>query len=419
MKILFFVHQFYPEYYTGTERFVLNVATMMQRSGHQVKVITYSFYDDSLYDKTSGNLSFREFTHVGIPVLAFKYRRQPDDIHLALENAELRAMAAEIIAREKADLVHVAHTMRTGEFVTVLPALGIPYLITLTDFFLICPKYTLYTSRNTLCNGPEGGRACAVNCPELDNNFIIGRLRKAREFLFGAKAVIAPSLFLRDMIKREFSDLPILNIGYGIRYSTIKKNTRTYSKGDQIAFCYAGSINHHKGVHILIDAFKKLAAPNCTLDVYGSGADQKYVDGAVASAQGDQRIRFRGVFSGEKVGEILATIDVVIVPSIWYENTPIVLREATACNVPAISSDAGGMTENIVDGRNGFVFEMGNSEHLRKVLQQIADDPPILNGIKAELMNTMIPTVEQEAYAYSRIYSGMLEHRATGRTASE
>ena len=116
------------------------------------------------------------------------------------------------------------------------------------------------------------------------------------------------------------------------------------------------------------------------------------------------------MFSSEKVGEILATTDVVIVPSIWYENTPIVLREATACNVPAISSNAGGMTENIVEGRNGFVFEMGNSEHLRQVMQRIADDPPILNRIKAELSGTVIPTVEQEAYAYSRIYAGMLAH---------
>ena len=408
MKVLYLVHQFYPEYYTGTERFVLNLATMMQKSGHRVKVLTYSFYDDSFYDQIEGNLCFKQFTYQGVPVLAFKYKQIPVDIHSSLENGELSQVAKDLLSREKADLVHVAHTMRVGALAAALPSLEIPYIVTLTDFFLICPKYTLYTSKNTLCNGPDGGTACLAFCPEFQNHFITKRLATAHALLANAKVVVSPSHFLRNMMKLEFQDLPVEIIGYGVRYSTIKKNSRKRAKGDELVFSYAGSLNHHKGVHILIDAFKNVIGSNCVLNIYGSGAEQDYVNELIAMAQEDPRIRFLGVFPGEKVGEILAATDVIVVPSIWYENAPLVLREAIACGVPVIASDAGGMAENIKNGVNGFVFQMGNSGHLKEVIQAIANEPAILTDVKAELNRTIIPAVEQEAFAYARIYARML-----------
>ena len=408
MKILYLIHQFYPEYYTGTERFVLNLATMMQKSGHRVKVLAYSFYSDSFYDQIKGNLCFKEFTYHGIPILAFKYKQIPEDIHSSLQNRELSQVVEDIVRREKPDLVHVAHTMRVGEFVTALPSLGVPYIITLTDFFLICPKYTLYTSSSTLCHGPDGGRACMALCPEFQYDFIMNRLNTGRNVLFNAKAVVSPSKFLSNMIKEEFPDLRIQIINYGMNYSTIRKNTRKYSMEDEVVFCYAGSLNHHKGVHILVEAFKNVISSHSILNIYGSGADQDYVSALVAMAEGDSRIRFCGVFPGEKVGEIFAGTDVVIVPSIWYENTPLVLREALACNVPVICSDAGGMTENINIGVNSFVFRTGDSQHLEQLLQTVTDNPEILAPMKTTLSQSTFPTVEQEAYAYDRLYGRVI-----------
>jgi len=408
LKILYLIHQFYPEYYTGTERFVLNLATMMQKSGHRVKVLAYSFYKDFFYDQMSGNLCFKEFSYQGIPVLAFKYKHIPEDIHVSLENRELSQIVKNIVRREKPDLVHVAHAMRVGEFVTALPSLGVPYIVTLTDFFLICPKYTLYTSHNTLCHGPDGGRACMDLCPEFQHDFITKRLKTARNVLFNAKAVVSPSKFLSIMMKQEFPDLRIQIINYGMRYSTIKQNTRKYSMGGKIVFCYAGSLNHHKGVHILVEAFKNVISNHAVLNIYGSGADQDYVSKLIAMAEGDSRIRFCGVFPGEKVGEILAGTDVVILPSIWYENTPLVLREALACSVPVISSDVGGMAENINNGVNSLVFRTGDPQHLKGVLQTVTDNPEILERMKKTLSRVTFPTVEQEAYAYDGLYGRVL-----------
>ena len=109
MKILYLVHQFYPEYYTGTEKFVFNIATMMQKIGNAVKIITYSFYDDSFYDRKIGNIMLKEFTYKGIPIIAFRHKNIPEDIHIALTNDDVSEIASDIIANENPDIIHAGH----------------------------------------------------------------------------------------------------------------------------------------------------------------------------------------------------------------------------------------------------------------------------------------------------------------------
>ncbi len=407
MKILYLVHQFYPEWYTGTEKFVMNLATMMQKCGNKVKVMTYGYGEDikdSSFDQSIGSIIYKEFIYKGIPVLALKHQKIPKDIHHALSEKELAKVAKDLINREKPDIVHVGHSMRLGNLVRILPGLNIPYIVTLTDFFLICPKYNLITSKNTLCSGPKGGNACQSSCPEFPIDSITSRLEMAREVLFNAKIVVSPSRFLAGMVEKEVYGLDIKIVNHGLKYSTVKRNEKSYTKGDRIVFCYAGSLNHHKGVHILIDAFKKVGSNNTFLKIYGSGPDDSYVSSLMTMAKKDRRIEFCDVFQEDRVGEILSHVDVVITPSLWYENYPLVLHEALACNVPVIATDIGGMAEKIKDGVNGFLFRLAESQHLKEVLQMIADNPPILDTVKHNNNNMMIPTVEQEAYTYERIY---------------
>src|SRR5262245_57093713 len=157
MNILYLVHQFYPEYSTGTEKIVLNLAKMMQQCGHRVKVFTYSFSPPKFYEHRLGGIAIKEFVYESVPVLAFKYRMTTDDIHFSFENHELSKVAGDLIRRERPEVVHAGHLMRVGELLKSARQLGIPYVITLTDFFMMCPKYTLIRSNGSLCFGPESG----------------------------------------------------------------------------------------------------------------------------------------------------------------------------------------------------------------------------------------------------------------------
>jgi glycosyltransferase involved in cell wall biosynthesis len=406
MKIIYLVHQFYPEHYTGTEKFLLNISSMMQKIGYDVKVFTYSFYNDSYFDKYSNGIMYKEFLYKGIPIIAFKHKEIPLDIHITLQNIYPQELLKEIMQVEKPDILHVGHPMRMTDFIKIAIKLDIPYVITLTDFWLMCPKYILFNSINQLCEGPENGQNCKKYCPEFSS--IEERLEMCRYILFNAKKVYSLSLFVATMFKKEYADLNIKIINHGISYDKIKISKNNYSKDNQIIFCYAGTLAPHKGVHIILDAFKKINSNKIQLKIYGSGHNESYVNQLKKIAKNDRRIQFCGVFSENEVGEIFSKVDLVIVPSLWYENYPLVLHEALACNVPVIASNVGGMAEKISDGKNGFTFEIGNSNSLKKIIEMIINNPDLLNQLKNNLKNFILPTVEQEAYAYEREYKSLV-----------
>ena len=240
LKILYLLHQFYPEYYTGTEKIFLQLATMMQKSGHKVKVMTYSSYQDSFYEQGLGDMVYKEFVYQGIPVLALRHKEIPADRHYALKDNKLSRVARDFISREKPDVVHVGHSMGMAEMVKVLYPLNIPYIVTLTDFFLICPKYTLITSENNLCCGPDKGKACQSMCPELPGDFITNRLEIARDILFEAEVVTSLSKFVANICKKEYPNLDIQTVSPGLRYSSLRANGTAYGMGEKSGFAMLG-----------------------------------------------------------------------------------------------------------------------------------------------------------------------------------
>ena len=404
MKILYLVHQFYPDDYTGTEKFLLNLAKSMQRYGHQVKVLTYHRRPNTPFDETLGPLQVRRYVFQGLPVVAVRYVETPPDLDSAFSHPALAEFAQEFLADEQPDLLHVAHSMRLGEVVRTAQMRELPYLLTLTDFFLLCPKCNLLTSNNSLCAGPERGNACRRHCPEYPNELIVNRLALTEDILRQAARIIAPSKFLGGMFKRHWPDLDIQLNGYGISFGKIKRNTRQYAPGDALTFFYGGSFIYHKGVHVLIDAFRKLQGA-ATLKIYGSGHLR---DTLRELAGDDPRIQFCGVFAPDQLSEVLSQVDVTIVPSIWYENTPIMMLESLAAEVPAIATDLGGMTETLRHGVNGYVFPIGDSDGLRTVLQELVNHPETLNALKANIRRQGVHTVEQEALDYERVYQQIL-----------
>jgi len=409
LKIIYLVHQFYPEFQSGTEKFVYNNALMAQKSRNKVKVITYSFYNDSYYEQVDDGILSREFVYKGIPVIAFKYKNQPIDLHIALENESSYRFAKKIVDVESPDIIHVGHPMRVHEFIRVAKEKNIPYLLTLTDFFLICPKVILAPNNNSLCSGPQRGTACHTLCKEFTDDFIGKRLNDAEVVLNNAKQIISPSKFGANIFKHEFNKLNIHVINHGMRYKYIKQNNRIYHKEEKLVFGYAGTLAYHKGVHVLLKAFSSIDNKNIKLLIYGSG-DEGYVNKLKEIVGNDNRVTFCGTYSPEQVGDIFTGIDVAIVPSVCYESFPLVLHEALASNVPVIASGLGGMAEQIRDGFNGFTFEPGVSEDLIKKMDLIISDAFILNKIKENIKNKMtILTVEQEAYSYLKIYNNLYQ----------
>jgi glycosyltransferase involved in cell wall biosynthesis len=406
VRILYVVHQFYPKFCSGTERFVLNLASSFQRDRHFAEVITYDLFNTEPFQSRT-QISTREYTYKNIPVVAVRHKTLPIDVHTSCKDSEIYGFALGFLKnRERYDMVHCAHPMRLTSFLKAARDLGLPYMLTLTDFWLMCPKIFLQTSFGNLCSGPEGGEVCGRLCPELPSKLISERLETAKEILSGAKALIAPSRFLAGLFKKEFPDLKISLIRHGMDSGSLKQNSRTYKRGDEIVFGYTGGLAPHKGVHLLLKAFRELEAASAKLKVYGSYShEMEYSQVLLKIAEVDKRIEFCGTYKPAEVGDVLQSIDVLVVPSIVYESYSLALHEALACNVPVIAADIGAANEEITNSTNGFLFRAGDEIELKGRLQNIVENPEILNTIKRNLELQPPVLVEEEAYMYERLYS--------------
>ena len=377
---------------------------MTQRFGNNVKVITYSFYDDKFYDNETNGILYKEFFYQAIPIIAIRHQQIPPNMNLVLHNHPLYKVAIALMRAEKPDLLHIGHSMRVHEFIWAAKDLAIPYVITLTDFFLLCPKINLMPGPARLCSGPENGEACAVLCPEYNPDFIRNRLSNSKELLSSAKTITAPSKFVSSMFLKEFPGLRIQIVPHGIGYEHIKSNNRYYKQDTRITFGYLGNLIYHKGIHILISAFKKLSSSNIQLKIFGFGQDS-FVQQLTDMASEDKRITFEGTFKSENIGDVFNQIDILVTPTLVYETYSFVLHEAFACNVPVIGSNLGVMREKIQDDYNGFKFEPGDIFDLQRKLKEIIDNPELINEMKNNIKNDIVvPRLEQEAYTYREIY---------------
>lgn len=403
MKIIYLAHQFYPEFQAGTEKFVFNNAYMAQKSGNKVKVITYCQSGVSSFPYRSGEVLFKEYQHEGIQVLAYRYEKESGDLNLVIDPDISLDFALEILQQERPDLIHVGHLMRVYPFILAAKQLGVPYLLTLTDFHLLCPKILLTPTEDTLCSGPEKGHSCAKFCSEFSPAFIRSRLNTATDIVNGASAVIAPSHFVSGIFEHEVDGLQVLLNHHGIRQSNIKAREQVYQPGDTIRFGYIGNLTFHKGVHVLIKAFTEMNSLRASLSIFGPG-EGAYPRKLVEIASG-AAIYFKGSFQSEDLRNVFGQMDVLVVPSICYETYSFVVHEALATEIPVIASNLGGMAEDIENGIHGFSFTAGDVQSLREVMQKILNDPTILNKFKSQIrLSSFVPTIEQEAYRYNQIY---------------
>jgi glycosyltransferase involved in cell wall biosynthesis len=417
MNILYVVHQFYPESHSGTEKFLLNLSSAIQRDGHFAQIATYTMSEREKEFQRSQNILVKEYHYKGLPVVSIRHRTLPIDINASIANQEIYQFAAEYLQKGKAiDIVHIVHPMRLASFTKAALDLKIPYILTLTDFWMICPRILLQTSSGMLCAGPEGGEACAKFCPDFQPSFIKGRLEEAKSILSGAKAVVSPSRFLASIFKKELPEQKIQIIPHGMNLKHLQTNSRTYGSDDKIIFSYCGGFSPHKGIHILLKAFLDLDPKNAELKLCGTSSHEyDYFHHLQKLAGQDKRIHFCGAYSEEQTGEIMSSTDILVLPSVCYENYPLSLHEALACNVPVIASNIGGMAEKITDSVNGFTFQVGDEKDLAAKLKRILDNPEILNDLKDKMEEYLPPLIEEEAYRYQRLYTTIAAKNARER----
>lgn len=407
MRIALFVHCYYPEHFFGTEAYTRQIAIQLRALGHEPHIVTTTFAGET----KQANLIER-YRIDDIPVYRIDKNVLP---HSNLAETYLQPNMAEVhtdLLREIApDVVHVTHLINhTASLIGVCERLSIPMFATFTDFFGFCFNNKLEAADGGLCDGPSLTRSNCIACLMKDSppssparrrfqgpllRPLVSRALAARPSLAGRdagdirdlqqrpdrlvaayrtfRAALAPSRFLQQAyLANGFENLVLSH--FGIEIDRTPKPTRD---NGQVRLGYVGQLGAHKGVHLLIDALHEISGSALTLSIYGSETqDPTYSADLRQRAQG-LPVSFEGTFAVEKLADVLAGLDIVVIPSTWYENSPLILLQALATHTPVVVSDVAGLTEFIREGENGFAFRRGDRSSLATILRRFAEAPEL------------------------------------------
>lgn len=437
MKILLPVHHFLPRYTAGAELYTYRLARWLHRQGHSVEVVAVESVEHEMTDI----LNVTSDTFDGIPVHRLHFDREAGERSWEYDNPLIGAWFARYLEQMRPDLVH----FQAGYLMGVAPlraavAAGVPTVLTLHDYWFICPRWTLLRGDGALCNAvPDDPAECAW-CLQLDrrrfrlpeqatggrfgqilrrSGFDPGREHIAlrRKALLSAlaspDAVIAPSRFLADQM-RAYVPQDRLHISrYGLDLTPFS-NVQHHEERQTLRIGFVGQIMPHKGVHLLIAAFQQLQARSRRIELHiygGLTANPAYVTRLRRLAGKDPRIHFHGRIENTSVPATLASLDVAVVPSTWYENSPLAIMEAHAAGTPVVTANIGGMAELVRDGVDGLHFRFNDAADLASVLQRLINEPDLLPRLRSGVQKPR--SIEDEMVQILAIYNDAIARHAT------
>lgn len=429
MRILLVANFFPPEHTAGTENYSFGLARALLNAGHQINVLCAGTWNEGPHYWNR----HQDDVCQGIPVrrLHLNWVRAPDPNRYLYDNPRVAGFFNDYLNELRPDIVHVTscYTLSASVIKTAQQA-GIPVVLTLTDFWFVCPSVNLLRSNGELCDGRVAPFEC-LECifhgsrvfrllswlpsrsaresilTSLSNRPRLSRLQGLRgmaldvterrrvlqEMLCLSDWVIAPSHFLAEMYIQYGCRVPIHIQPSGQDLSWLNSYSGKKPSAT-IRFGYLGQVKPHKGVHILLEAFQQLPCDDpVSLSIFGKLSEPEYTKELHQIAGSHPRISFKTPLPHEQVGEAFSTIDFLVVPSLCYENNPLVIQEAFASNTPVIASKLGGMSEFVKDEENGLLFEAGNARVLAEKLYRLVHEP----GLRARLQEG-IPRVKEMSH---------------------
>jgi glycosyltransferase involved in cell wall biosynthesis len=229
------------------------------------------------------------------------------------------------------------------------------------------------------------------------------RLAAARSAFDQLDAVVAPSASIASEFARfGMPAAKLRTMDYGF-VPLVRRAARVPSPRLRIG--YVGTLVWHKGVHVLIDAVQALPRTAYELKIFGDLAVfPEYVAGLRGRARG-LPIQFEGKFDQRDLGDIYRKFDVLAVPSLWLENSPLVIHEAFMAGVPVVGSCIGGISELVEHGRTGLLCDPNDARSLEAALRSLVDSPKRLDDLTVGVQTrTPVRSMTDDADAWDAIY---------------
>jgi glycosyltransferase involved in cell wall biosynthesis len=179
---------------------------------------------------------------------------------------------------------------------------------------------------------------------------------------------------------------------------------------------YVGTLVWHKGVHVLIDAIRQIPTGEVEALIFGdTDTFPDYVADLRAAARG-LPVRFMGRFARDRVMDAYSQFEVLAVPSLWLENSPLVIHEAFMAGIPVVAARIGGISDLVHDGETGLLYPPESPVALADALRDLARDRSRLAALGAR--PAPVTSIEEDAAAWERRYLSVIASQAPDRRAS-
>jgi glycosyltransferase involved in cell wall biosynthesis len=324
------------------------------------------------------------------------------------------------------DVVHIHHVLLIGvEFIAlvrrVLPHARI--VMTLHDYYAICAHDGLMmrTKGRERCEKAAPDR-CTGCFPDISADRFLLRERFIKTLFGQVDRFIAPSRFIKDRFVAWGLPADLIEVVSNGRPAVKPAPHRSSTDGRRPVFGYFGNLNPWKGLPSLLRAVQRLSSSDVRdfeLRLHGGAPFQakEFVDEIEALfGETDHHVVRLGPYRREEVSSLISAVDWVVVPSIWWENAPLVIQEAFLHRRPVIASNMGGMAEAVRDGIDGLLVRPDDPVSLARAMRRAMETPDLWSalvaGIKAPPSITEVADRHLSIYRSIRRQADIIELKA-------
>lgn len=448
MRILHFIGRYLPETVGGTQLQLRALATWQRLHGHLPTVLCGTGLTDldpgEVAATDQDGIRVARFRRKAAPLEAFSELYRPRDVDRAFRRW---------IDCDPPDLVHIHHLSGLSTAaVGVAADAGLPVVMWLSDLWLQCLRgQRFHPGTRTICETIDH-RRCAECLQPLFPDFFppgervappprglgdpeagsIRRLRtweaEVRRAAERCSALLVPSEFQRQrFIEWGLPAERLHVVEYGLDPGATPAADGWRRPVRRIGF--TGLVLPSKGVHVLVEAFNLLDRRELSLEIYGDTPpfheEWSYREELMSRVRRGLTVRFHGRYEERDLPQVLAGLDILVVPSLWWESYCLTAREGVLAGLPVVTFGLGGLGAMVERGAALGIAEP-SPEALAAGLERICDDTALRRRL-AGAGRECVPSVDHSSRAVQRVYDAVLKpattpasrpvrpHRATAR----
>lgn len=355
----------------GAEHYFLNLSKALEQNGH-----TVAFF--AMDHPNNIDTPWKKYF---VSRVSFNDMNLPDKLKApgrVIYSLEAKRKFTKLLDDFQPDIIHIHNIYHhlSPSILTVAKKRGIPVVMHVHDYQLICPKQSLFT-KGAYCERCQAGKYYQCLANRCIKNSLAGSALASLEMYLhhslwkiydkNISIFIAPSQFMKKTLVRFNHDQNKIKVVYN-SYSPQLLATTPDRVSNRGYLLYFGRLTEEKGVNTLIRA---AAATNKQTIIAGEGPEEIRLKQLATNLKAP--VTFLNFQNGKNLQKLIIEAQAIIIPSIWPENMPLSLLESLSLGKIVIGSRIGGLPEVINNKQNGLLFTAGDSESLAGAIKSLND----------------------------------------------